>query len=330
MDGIPWQNLLHVVGAANVVLLAGVLAWSPRLARTRSRWLLAAWLAGLGLLLWIFTAVDAGWLAYGRGLGIFHDTVALLVPALLFDYLRRTISDRSAPRWIYLPAALYPLAMVIGRLPDGLDIDQLVFVQLAYSVASVTLLVRLRGRLAIWPRHLVVLIGGVLALHAAQLLRMMFPDSGWLFDAVPLVGAAYFIGLTWLVVTDPRALRRLTDRPPPARTDLAAARAALDRYMVHEQPHLDPGLSLDVLARATDLSRRRLSELVTDAGGFYEYVNRFRVEAACALLADPKERRTSIEAIALMTGFRSRSTFYEAFRRETGSTPGAWRQSAKT
>ena len=78
---------------------------------------------------------------------------------------------------------------------------------------------------------------------------------------------------------------------------------------------------------AAGVSPRRLSEIVNQAGGFYEYVNHFRVDAARRLLADPAERRTSIEAIGLMTGFRSRSTFYEAFKRETGSTPGAWRTS---
>ncbi len=173
-----------------------------------------------------------------------------------------------------------------------------------------------------------MLVGGVLALHAAQLLRIAFPDSRWLFDAVPLVGAAYFIGLTWLVVTDPRALRRLTDRPRPPDSDLTGARTAVDDYMRREEPHLDPSLSLESLAAALGLSPRRLSEIVNEAGGFYEYVNRHRVEAACRLLADPAERRTSIEAIGLMTGFRSRSTFYEAFKRETGATPGAWRKSA--
>ena len=97
MNALPWQNLLHVVGAANALLLAAVLAWSPRLARTRARWLLAGYLASLGVLLWLFTAVDAGWLPFGTALRIVNDAIALLIPALLLDYLSRAVTTRPAP-----------------------------------------------------------------------------------------------------------------------------------------------------------------------------------------------------------------------------------------
>ena len=330
MNPVPWQNLLHVVGAANALLLAAVLAWSPRLARTRARWLLAAFLGGLGLLLWLFTAVDAGWLDFSPALRIVYDFVALLIPSLLFDYLRRAIGEAPAPRWTYAPAPLFMLLALVGgdRFLGWFTLGHIVLVQLAYTSAAIVLLLGARDRLAVWPRHLVVLVGGLVLIHAAQLLRIAFPTSGWLFDAVPLAGAAYFIALTWLVVTDPRSLRRFTEAMPEPAADNAATLRELDDYMTRERPWLDPGLSLESLAGAAGLAPRRLSEVINEAGGarFYEYVNRYRVNAARDLLMKPSERRTSIEAIGLMTGFRSRSTFYEAFRRETGMTPAAWRR----
>jgi AraC-like DNA-binding protein len=55
-----------------------------------------------------------------------------------------------------------------------------------------------------------------------------------------------------------------------------------------------------------------------------------RVAKAADELTDPAEQRTSIDAIALGCGFRSRSAFYEAFRRERGVNPGEFRKQAGT
>ena len=150
---------------------------------------------------------------------------------------------------------------------------------------------------------------------------------GWLFDIVPLAGAAIFLVLTVLVLIDPQALR-----PPsqvgiemPDNRDAADAVAA---YMNAERPYLDPNLSVGRLAEAVGLTPRELSRVISSSSSssFYTFVNRFRVDEARRLLADPEEARTSVEAIGLMAGFRSRSTFYEAFKREVGVTPAQFRR----
>jgi transcriptional regulator GlxA family with amidase domain len=165
-------------------------------------------------------------------------------------------------------------------------------------------------------------------IHLAQLLRLAFPDVQWIFDAVPLAGAAFFLVLTWLVLTDQRALQHFSQvTTAPVETATADDFGELERYMQLERPHLDPRLTLEHLARAIGVSPRRLSRSINEAaGGFYDYVNKHRVADARALLTDPAEQRTSVEAIGLMVGFRSRSTFYEAFRKATGMTPAAYRK----
>ena len=330
MNNVPWQNLIHVVGAANAVLLALVLAISPRLARTRARWQLASFLLGLGVLLWIFTAVDAGWLPFSRNLRIFHDSVALLIPAFLFDYLRCATAAPPAPRWVYFLAPLFLLfAAIFGAsFLNWFGIGQIVLIEMVFAIAATRVLFVARRRLAIWPRHLVVLLVGVWVIHLAQLLRLAFPDVLWVFNAVPLVGAAFFLSLTWLVFTDQRALQHFSQViVGPVDRSAEDEFSRLEEYVKIERPHLDPRLTLEQLARAVGTSPRRLSQIINDtAGGFYDYVNAHRVTEACALLVDEGERRTSVEAIGLMVGFRSRSTFYEAFRKATGLTPAAYRR----
>ena len=50
------------------------------------------------------------------------------------------------------------------------------------------------------------------------------------------------------------------------------------------------------------------------------------VEAAIKLMQSDTSSREAILDIALEVGFNSTSTFYNAFRKVTGQTPGAYRQ----
>ena len=175
------------------------------------------------------------------------------------------------------------------------------------------------------PRHLAWLIGGIWILHLVQFLRMSFPDSAWMYDAVPLVAASLFLGLTVLISADSRSLRAMVIEPvePTAGPGLAQIYERLQT----ERGYLDPEFNLRRLAASMGVSARRLSSLLNEHGlSFYELLHEFRVRSAKALLLDPAEKRTSIEAIGLMVGYRSRSTFYEAFRKATDKTPAAYRQ----
>jgi transcriptional regulator GlxA family with amidase domain len=91
--------------------------------------------------------------------------------------------------------------------------------------------------------------------------------------------------------------------------------------------YLDSNINVETLAKSLGYKTRDLSEIVnSESGGtFYEFINGFRVEKAKSLLHSEQERRTSIEAIALLCGFKSRSSFYEYFRRVTGKSPGEYR-----
>ncbi len=55
----------------------------------------------------------------------------------------------------------------------------------------------------------------------------------------------------------------------------------------------------------------------------FDYVAKWRIEAAKPLIAAGE---ASVLAVALEVGFNARSTFYKAFKRETGMTPHAYRR----
>jgi AraC-like DNA-binding protein len=100
--------------------------------------------------------------------------------------------------------------------------------------------------------------------------------------------------------------------------------------MATEQPHKDPLLTLPKLARRLAVRPQQLSRVINAGTGtrFYDFINGYRVRAVCdQLRAGGAE---SVLDVALSHGFNAKSTFYEAFRRETGITPGQWARDQRT
>ena len=88
-------------------------------------------------------------------------------------------------------------------------------------------------------------------------------------------------------------------------------------------------LTLRIVAEAIDLSGHQLSELINSrfGYGFSRYIREQRVAEAKRLLAE--DDQSSILSISLMTGFKSQSSFYAAFKEITGHSPGKYREQAQ-
>lgn len=96
-------------------------------------------------------------------------------------------------------------------------------------------------------------------------------------------------------------------------------------------------LEIEKLYRETDLSRERMAEKLGISPGylsevinsnyqqnFSTLINSYRIKEALNLLKDPEFSRYSIVAIAYEVGFNSKSAFYNAFKKETGTTPSVY------
>ncbi|MCG2842427.1 helix-turn-helix transcriptional regulator [Sandaracinobacter sp. RS1-74] len=91
----------------------------------------------------------------------------------------------------------------------------------------------------------------------------------------------------------------------------------------------DPMLTLKDLADAASVRPGYLSQALNQRRGisFFDYVNGWRIEAACAMLSGSD--MTAL-AVAQEAGFNSKSTFNAAFRKARGMSPSAWRASGAT
>ncbi|GAB3824251.1 helix-turn-helix domain-containing protein [Hymenobacter jeollabukensis] len=97
----------------------------------------------------------------------------------------------------------------------------------------------------------------------------------------------------------------------------------LRAHMAAARPYLAPELTLSELAAQLRTNTSWLSRVINTGCGqnFNDFVNEYRVREAEQRLRDPQFRHYTLLAVALESGFNSKSTFNRVFRKLRGLTP---------
>ena len=99
----------------------------------------------------------------------------------------------------------------------------------------------------------------------------------------------------------------------------------IHEIMSKDKLYLDPNLSLQKLSNYTSISPNYISQTLNEtlSTNFFDFINHWRIEAA-----KPKilANQDTILNIALEVGFNAKSSFYKAFKQETGKTPSEFRK----
>ncbi|OUJ72931.1 helix-turn-helix domain-containing protein [Hymenobacter crusticola] len=95
------------------------------------------------------------------------------------------------------------------------------------------------------------------------------------------------------------------------------------KHMDAARPYLAPELTLKELAAQLRTNTSWLSRVINTGCGqnFNDFVNEYRVREAEQKLGDPQLRHYTLLAVALESGFNSKSTFNRVFRKLRGTTP---------
>jgi len=122
--------------------------------------------------------------------------------------------------------------------------------------------------------------------------------------------------------------RRSLRRSPLPGGEVTTWKTRLQEFMAEEKPHLDPSLQLPDLADKLGLSVHQLSQIINEGFGrnFREFINGLRIEEARRLLTDPRSREYKLLTVAFESGFNSKATFNQVFRKLTGMTPSEYRE----
>jgi AraC-like DNA-binding protein len=124
------------------------------------------------------------------------------------------------------------------------------------------------------------------------------------------------VGLMQLPVPEKRVLL-----PPGVLTE---KKAQLLAAMREHRYYCDENVTVQSLAGKLGLPAKDLSYVINTGFGqnFSDFINGLRIEDIKVRLLDPGQRKYSLLGLATEVGFNSKPSFYRAFKKFTGQTPG--------
>ncbi|WP_442265804.1 helix-turn-helix domain-containing protein [Tenacibaculum sp. ZS6-P6] len=97
----------------------------------------------------------------------------------------------------------------------------------------------------------------------------------------------------------------------------------IEQMIISKNIYKNPDLTIIDIANLTNKHPKKISTVINEVSNknFKTFINGFRINEAKDILKNVNSNDYSIEGISLEVGFKSKSAFYDAFRKETGTTP---------
>lgn len=192
-------------------------------------------------------------------------------------------------------------------------------------------------------------LGTITVFHVLDIVSIYFRYIGLYFDEnykiymwVFGVGLVLFLTITILLLHNPRILygyilvhvgeknRMIDFKDVKASSKTKGSKVKVDanliqtiqNYMMHEKPYLNSSFSIMDLANAFKMPTHKCSALINTYIGknFRDWINQYRIEYFIQTYPQ-KSQKLTVDAIAFESGFISMTTFYRAFKKETGKMP---------
>lgn len=95
-----------------------------------------------------------------------------------------------------------------------------------------------------------------------------------------------------------------------------------------EKPYLEAQLQLLQVAQKLEVSTHILSQTINkvEKKSFYDFVNQYRIDHFKELLSHPANRKFSILALGMDSGFNSKASMNRIFKELTGQTPSSYQK----
>ncbi len=226
---------------------------------------------------------------------------------------------------------------------------------IGYSIASYRLLIRYNDltkqnfayketidlnwlKYFIWGVGMMFFIATI-AIILEELIGIIFSFNTDLIFYVLMITFIFFLGFSGIrhknIFTDPSNENRQIIEPNTSEQYNRSGLKVDDALQYHQKllelmksakPYIEPKLTLSNLADELDISVNHLSQVINqyEEKNFFDFVNYYRVEEFKERAVDPINRNFSILAIAFDSGFNSKSSFNQVFKKVTGQTPSQY------
>lgn len=104
-----------------------------------------------------------------------------------------------------------------------------------------------------------------------------------------------------------------------------------ENLIVSEELYLNPDLNLQEVADKLNISKGYLSQLISKEStlNFNDYINSLRIVASKEMLLNKDYDNYTIMAIGLESGFKSKSSFFTAFKKFTNTSPSNYKKEVR-
>lgn len=105
-------------------------------------------------------------------------------------------------------------------------------------------------------------------------------------------------------------------------------KAQIDRILIKEKRYKDASFSANRLAEELGIPVYKLSKILKATYGmsYTDIVHTYRIQDATRHLKDRKFAPYTVDDIGAFVGFGNRQSFFNAFKRMTGTTPDFYRK----
>ena len=112
-------------------------------------------------------------------------------------------------------------------------------------------------------------------------------------------------------------------------TEITSQIELVKKYVLENEPFLEPSLTIQELAKQVSIPVRDLSILINHHMNqhFFDFINEYRIQKAMQILKNPSKKKLTILEILYEVGFNSKSSFNTAFKKHTNQTPTEFRNS---
>lgn len=165
-------------------------------------------------------------------------------------------------------------------------------------------------------------------------------DSLDLFDVIDILFLSMIYFISYKTFSQPQMfqdIEKLLPKQEPAiryansnlsEDTLSEIQSRLEQLIRNEKIYLKGDLNIQEVANSLQISRQYLTQVINERMecNFNDYINAFRVEEFKQRSKNKEYKNYTLLALALDSGFNSKTSFNTIFKKHTGMTPSQYRK----